>query len=303
MKHYLVIIFAAVIFIGVMPCRASEIEPRAYTNAPIGINFLIVSYAYSDGGLAISGSSPVKDARLHMNTGILAYACTLDIYGKSGKFDVILPYSGLSGSAMYEGQRHERDISGLHDPLFRFSVNFFGAPALPLEDFMQFQQDLIVGASLQVSAPIGQYDPDKLVNLGTNRWFVKPDIGISKAWGALTLELSTGVFIYSKNDDYNGSKTMEQDPVSSTQAHATYSFGRGIWVAVSGTYDYGGSTTLDGVESADAESNWRTGITLALPVNKNNSVKFYGSTGIQTRIGTDVDLIGFAWQYRWGKGL
>ncbi len=102
---------------------------------------------------------------LRMHTGVLAYARTLDVWGKSGKFDVILPYSQLSGSAMFAGQPHERKVTGLQDPLFRFSVNFYGAPALSLKEFADYRQDLIIGASVQVSAPLGQYDDHKLVNL------------------------------------------------------------------------------------------------------------------------------------------
>ena len=204
---------------------------------------------------------------------------------------------------MVAGQPRERNVSGLNDPRFRFSVNFYGAPALSLQEFANYQQDLIIGASVQVSAPLGQYDKDKLVNLGNNRWFVKPDIGISKAWGALALELSTGVFFFSKNDDYFGGKTLEQDPVCSTQVHVTYNLGRGIWAALSGTYDYGGRTTIDGVRSDDLQNNSRVGATLALPVNRNNSIKLYASTGVHTSAGSDFDLVGIVWQYRWGHGL
>jgi hypothetical protein len=283
--------------------RAAEIEPRSYINTPVGINFLIMGYAYSQGGLATEGSSPLKDAQLKMHTGALAYARILDVWGKSGKVDVILPYSHLSGSAMVAGQPRERKVYGLHDPLFRFSVNFYGAPALSLQEFANYQQDLIIGANVQVSAPLGQYDKDKLVNLGNNRWFVKPGIGISKAWGALTLELSIGVTIFTKNDDFFGGNTLKQDPVSSTQLHAMYTFGRGVWAALSGTYDYGGQTTINGVRSDDLQNNWRVGATLALPVDRNNSIKIYASRGLHTTVGNDVNLVGIAWQYRWGQGL
>jgi len=282
---------------------AGEIEPRSYVNTPVGINFLLAGYAYSDGGLSTAASSPIKDAQLKMHTGILAYARTLDVWGKSGKFDVILPYSQLSGSAMVAGQAREREVSGLNDPRFRFSVNFYGAPALSLQEFANYQQDLIIGASVQVSAPLGRYDQDKLVNLGNNRWFVKPDIGISKTWGPLTLELSTGVIFFSKNEDYFGGKTLEQDPICSTQVHITYNLGRGVWVALSGTYDYGGRTTIDGVRSDELDNNSRAGVTLALPVNRNNSIKLFASAGVQTITGSDFKLAGIVWQYRWGQGL
>ena len=283
--------------------HAGDIEPRAYVNTPVGVNFLIAGYVYSDGGLSTAGSSPLKDAQLKIHTEVLAYARTLDVWGKSGKFDVILPYSELSGTAMVAGQPRERNVSGLNDPLFRFSVNFYGAPALSVQEFANYQQDLIIGASVQVSAPLGQYDKDKLVNIGNNRWFIKPDIGISKAWGGLSLELSTGVYFFSKNDEYFGGQTLEQDPIYSSQAHVTYSFGRGIWAALSGTYDYGGRTTIDGVRSDDLYNNSRVGATLAFPVNRNNSIKLFASTSVHTTAGSAFDLLGIFWQYRWGRGL
>jgi hypothetical protein len=285
------------------PTGAAEIEPRAYINTPVGINFLLAGYVYSEGGLATEGSSPIKNAELSTHTGVLAYARTLDVWGKSGKFDVILPFSDLSGSAMVAGQRRERNIAGLNDPRFRFSVNFYGAPALSLQEFASYQQDLIIGASLQVSAPLGQYDSNKLVNQGNNRWFIKPDIGISKALGPLALELSTGVYFFTDNDDFFGGQKLEQDPISSTQLHVTYNLGRGVWAALSGTYDYGGRTTIDGVRGEETDGNFRTGATLALPVNRNNSIKLYAATDVRTTIGTDVNLVGVVWQHRWGGGL
>jgi len=293
---------AALLFAATQACGA-ELEPRAYANTPVGLNFLIAGYAYSEGGLSTSGSSPIKDANLRIHTELLAYARALDVWGNSGKFDVIAASSQLSGTATVDGQPRERQVSGLNDPRFRFSVNFHGAPALSIREFADYRQDLIIGASVQVSAPVGQYDSSKLVNLGANRWFIKPDIGISKALGPLTLELSAGVTFFTRNDDYFGGKTLEQDPVYSTQAHVTFNFGNGVWGALDGTYDYGGRTTVNGVRSDDKQGNSRVGATLALPVNRNQSIKLYGSTGVSTRSGSDYNLGGIAWQYRWGSGL
>jgi hypothetical protein len=292
----------ALLFVAAQ-AHAGEIEPRSYVNTPVGINFLLTGYSYSDGGLSTPASSPIKDAELKIQYGVLAYARALDVWGKSGKIDMILPYADLSGNAMVAGQPRERNVSGLSDPRLRFSVNLYGAPALSLPEFADYQQDLIIGASLQVSAPLGQYDKDKLVNLGNNRWFVKPDIGISKAWGELVVELSAGVFFFSNNDDFFGGKTLEQDPVYTTQIHVTYNLGRGIWAALSGTNDYGGRTTVDGVRSDDLQNNSRVGATLAVPVNKNNSIKLFANSGVHTSIGNDYDMGGIIWQYRWGSGL
>ncbi len=301
--HTGTLLCVAALFFAATHAHAAELEPRAYANAPVGLNFLAAGYAYSEGGLSTSPSSPIKDAQLRIHTEFLAYARTLDVWGNSGKFDVVLPYSRLSGSALVDGQPQERRVSGLNDPRFRFSVNFYGAPALSMQEFANYRQDILIGASVQVSAPVGQYDSGKLVNIGTNRWSFKPDVGITKAFGPLTLELSAGVTFFANNDDYNGGTTLEQDPVYSTQAHVTYSFGRGAWGALDGTYDYGGRTTVSGVRNDDVQGNSRVGATLALPVDRNHSIKLYASTGVSTRTGSNYTLGGIAWQYRWGGGL
>ena len=118
----------------------------------------------------------------------LAYVRSLDVAGKSAKFDVILPYSSFSAHALVDGLPKDRQMAGFGDPRFRFSINLFGAPALSVKDFANYQQDLIVGVSLQVSAPLGQYDNSKLLNLGNNRWSFRPELGVSKAWGPWTVD-------------------------------------------------------------------------------------------------------------------
>jgi hypothetical protein len=141
------------------------------------------------------------------------------------------------------------------------------------------------------------------VNIGTNRWAFKPELGISKGLGPLTLELATGVSFYTDNRDFLGGQTRAQDPIYSIQGHVIYSLRSGIWLAVDGTYYTGGRTTIDGVEGNDLQKNWRVGLTVALPVNRHNSLKLYASTGVFTRTGSDFDTVGVAWQYRWGGGL
>ena len=151
--------------------------------------------------------------------------------------------------------------------------------------------------------PLGQYDSDKLVNLGTNRWSVKPEIGISKVWGPLTLEAAAGVTFYTTNDDFFGGKRREQEPLYSIQGHLIYNSGAGVWGGVNGTYYTGGRTTTDGVQDDNFQGNTRLGLTFSLPVNRHNSIKFYASTGVSTRTGSDFDAAGIAWQYRWSVGF
>jgi len=308
MRRLLSVAHAAAPFLAATLCahgpelRAQDIEPRTYSNAPVGVNFLIAGYAYTRGDLPF-GALPITDAHLRTSSVLLAYARVLDLWGKSGKFDVIVPYTSLSGMARYLGEPVERNINGYNDPRFRLSVNLYGAPALRLPEFAEYRQDLIIGASLQVSAPTGQYDPTRLVNIGTNRWFFKPEVGISKAVQRWTVELTAAATFFTDNDEFYNGGRREQDPLYSAQAHVIYAFSSGIWASFDATWFAGGRTKLNGTLNSDLQQNWRLGGTLALPVDVRNSVKLYASSGVSARTGNSFDLLGIAWQYRWGGGL
>jgi hypothetical protein len=282
---------------------AQDIEPRAYSNAPVGVNFVIGGYAYTRGGVAFDTSLPITDPKLSASSAVLGYARVLDLWGKSAKISVIAPYTWLSGSAIYQGDPLERKVDGFGDPLLRLSVNLVGAPAMTLNEYRSYQQDLIVGASLQMSVPVGQYDDTKLVNLGTHRWSFKPEIGVSKAFGPWTLELQAAATLFTTNDDFFNGNRRAQDPLYSLQGHAIYNFASGIWGSLDATFFTGGRTTLNGSRQSDLQENWRVGATLAIPVDVYNSIKLYASSGVSARTGNNFDLLGVAWQYRWGGGL
>jgi len=282
---------------------AQEIEPRSYSNAPVGINFLIAGYGYTQGGFPTDTGLPITDPKLETSNTVFAYARSLELWGKSAKFDAIVPYTWLSGTAVYNGQPVERVVNGLGNPLFRVSINFFGAPPLSLKEFSRYEQDLIVGASLQVSPPWGQYDDERIVNIGTNRWLFKPEIGVSKAFGAWTLEGAAAVTLFTDNNDFYGGNQRVQDPLYSVQGHVIYSFRNGVWASADATWFGGGRTTLNGALRNDLQQNSRIGATLAFPVDRYNSVKFAVSSGVSARTGNSFDLIALAWQHRWGDGL
>lgn len=281
---------------------AQALEPRSYVNTPVGINFVILSYGYTDGDVAFDASSPIQDGKVHVHAGLLAYARSLDVWGLSGKFVAALPMANATGSAKLKGEERGREIFGLADPLLRFSVNLYGAPALTMAQYPTYQQDLIVGVSVQITAPLGQYDSEKLLNIGTNRWSFKPELGVSKAWGPLTLEVIPAITFFTTNDDFFGGKTLQQDPLYSVQGHAIYEFFPGLWASLNATYYTGGRTTIDGDEGERIE-NVRLGLTASLSLTRNHSIKLSGSTGVYHRTDNDFWAVGIAYQYRWGGGL
>ena len=281
---------------------AQELEPRAFANTPVGLNFLIGAYAYSKGTVGTDPSVPLTDTEVKLNSAVVAYVRTLDLWGRSGKVDLIIPYTWADGSAKLAGEGRTRKVSGFNDPRLRFSMLLYGAPALSLEEYRDYKPDVIIGTSFELTPPLGQYDSDKLLNIGTNRWSFKPEVGISKTLGPMTLELATGVRFYTDNNDFLDGRTLEVHPLYSVQAHLIYSITPGIWLGLDGLYYTGGRGIIDG-NKAESLENARVGVTLALPVNRYNSIKLYGTTGVYTKTGTDFDQLGIAWQLRFGGGL
>jgi hypothetical protein len=172
-----------------------------------------------------------------------------------------------------------------------------------LAQFRSYRQDLIVGVSLQVGVPLGQYDPDRLVNLGTNRWMFRPEVGASKRLGSVIAEAALGAAFFTTNDDHFGGRRREQDPIVSAQLHLIFEFAGASWLALNATYYAGGRTTLDGVTQNNELGNSRVGATFALPLDRHHSIKLHASDGTSVRAGDDFTTFGVAWQYRWGAGL
>ena len=274
---------------------AQSLEPRLYSNVPTDLNFLVVGYAYSNG--ALPSNSALKDPELEIHSSFLAYARGVDIAGHSSKIDIIVPSACLDGTAIYNGDPVSRNVCGLGDIKARVAFNIIGAPALSLKNFSSYKQDTIVGVNMQLTAPTGQYDEDKLVNIGTNRWALKTGFGVSKKIANFLLELSADAEYFTTDDKFLLGK-KEQEIIYSTQVHIIYTMPKGVWVALDSNYYFGGENNINGEKQNDALDNSRTGLTFAFPLTKEYSIKLYGSRGVLTRAGTNFDTLGIALQYR-----
>jgi hypothetical protein len=283
--------------------QAQDLEPRAYSNSPIGLNFAIAGYAYASGDVLTDPSLPLENVSNESHVGVFGFATTFRAFSQSGKFDFIVPYAALSAKGLVFGLPRERIVNGFADPAFRVSVNFIGAPALTMAEFRNYRQDFILGASLRVTAPLGQYDSDKLVNIGTHRWSFKPEIGCSKAFGRWTVEVAPAAAFYTDNGNFFGGQTREVAPLYSLQSHVSYTFTPGGWVALNAAYFVGSRSTVNDLENDDQQEGMRFGATVALPVNRYQSVKLYGITGYNAHRHHDFAAVGVAWQIRWGGGF
>ncbi|MES2570933.1 MAG: transporter [Verrucomicrobiota bacterium] len=297
----------SVVFVAITvvcsPIHAQDLEPRAYSNSPTGLSFAIGSYTFSKGSVPTDPALPIDNSSIETHTAVFALATTLNVFGKSAKLDMIVPYTSLAAQGVVAGVYRERLVTDFGDPFLRFSINFYGAPALTMKEFASYKQDWIIGASLRVGVPLGHYDEDKLINLGSNRWSFRPEVGVSKAFGRWTVELAPGVAFYTDNGDFFGGKTRKQAPLFGVQSSVTYSVLPGLWLSFSGSYFAGGRTTVDGIENDNKQEGGRIGATLSLPVNRQHAVKLYAFRGFNADREADLDGVGIAWQYRWGGGF
>jgi len=301
MRSTLVRSFALVLAVAAT-LQAQDLEPRAYSNSPIGLNFAVAGYAYAKGDVLTDPSLPLENVSNDSHVGVFGFATTFRAFSQSGKFDFIVPLASLEAKGLVFGMPRSRHVSGFADPAFRLSINFIGAPALTAAEFKNYHQDFIVGGSLRIFAPLGQYDSNRLVNIGTNRWSFKPEIGFSKAFGKWTIEVAPAATFYTENGNFFGGQTREVAPIYSVQSNVSYTFRPGGWVALNLGYYVGGRTTVNNVENDDQQEGTRLGVTLAIPLNRYHSVKLYGITGYSGHREHDFEAIGIAWQVRWGGG-
>jgi len=285
------------------PAPAQDLEPRAFSPAPVGLNIIALGYAYSSGNVLFDRAIPITDGDADIHSAIGAYVRTINFFGMSGKVDAIGTYA-LHGkwTGLVEGVPDSTTRAGFGDVAVRLSVNFIGAPALKLSEFVKRKQGTIVGASLQVRVPVGEYDPTKLINLGSNRWTFKPRVGVSQPFGRWIVEGHATAWFFTANPNALGYQ-ISQDPLWAADAHVARLFGKGIWASVDVGYIVGGRVYTNDVPSNETQQSARLGATLAIPLAARHSIKFGYFTGLYTRLGSDFDNLAVAYQYRWGGGI
>ena len=292
-------LLAATIALGAWcaPTGAQEMEPRAYSPNPVGTTFVLGTFARSTGGILIDPSLPVDDVEAEVNSVAVGIGHTFGFLGRSASVALVQPRSSGHFTGTLNGEDAEASRSGIGDTKLKFSTNLIGAPALPLAEFVKRKPGTTLGAGLTVSAPTGEYHADKLVNIGTNRWALKPELGLSHPVGPWSFEAIAGVWFFEDNDEFFGGQRREQEPLASVQGHVGYTFRPRLWLAFNATYYEGGRTTIGGIRRDDRQSNTRFGLTFSMPVARSQSVKLHWNDGASTRFGSDFTTWGVTWQY------
>ncbi|MEE4272681.1 MAG: transporter [Thermoanaerobaculales bacterium] len=280
---------------------AQELIPAAYTPAPVGVNLVSVASYFNNGDIAFDPSGPIENGSGEILASTLSYARTLGVLGRSASLTIVQPYVLGDLEGLYLGEQAYAERSGIGDTMVRFGLNLYGGKAMTPAEFASYRPKTLVGTSLSVSAPTGQYDSTRLINIGTNRWSAKAEIGFVQVVGKWAIDAYVGGAFFSTNTDFFGGMSRSQDPIFSAQVHARYLFRRGLWGAVDANFWYGGKTTVDGRTGDDLQENSRVGLTLVWQVTRRHGLRLAASRGAFTRIGGDFSSFGMAYSYNWMK--
>jgi hypothetical protein len=287
--------------------RGQDLAPRAYVITPVKTNGITLAYSFNDGSLLLEGAAPITDASARLNVPSVAYYHSVGLLGRSANVIVALPYGVGNFQGKVLGEQRSIYRSGLFDSVYRFSVNLVGGPAMSLTEMRQWQQKTLLGFGLKVTAPTGQYDPTKLINLGSNRWAFKPELGLSRRWHHWVLDAYGAVWFFTKNPEFfsrnaffPGTQSQTQEPMGAFETHLSYDVRPRFWVSLDGNFWRGGRTSLNGVENpATLQQNSRVGVTASVPLTRRHSLKVGYAQGAYIRFGGDYKIASAAWQYSW----
>ncbi len=282
---------------------AQDLSPRAYVITPVSSNAITLTYSFYDGSVLFDGAAPITGATGTYSVPILTAYHAFSFFGRSANINVSLPYAVGTFQGSVLGEERQLYRSGLLDSAFRLSVNLKGGPAMRQPELAKWGQKTLLGVSLKVVAPTGQYDPAKLINWGANRWAFKPEFGYSERWGKWVLDVYAGVWFYTTNPQYYSppfSKPQTENPVGSFEGHLSYDVKPRLWFSLDGNFWFGGITALDGFANpVTRQTGSRVGVTAAIPVTKHQSIKVSYSDGTYIRFGGNYQNVAVAWQYSW----
>ncbi len=280
---------------------AQELEPGAYWPIAAGVNIATAVNSFNWGDVTFDPAAPIDDASAKINTTAFSFTRAFRLAGRSANAGFALPVVSGHVTGLYLGTPAQADRFGLGDPRLRLAVNLYGAPSMTPREFAAYRQRLIVGVSLTVSPPLGQYDSTKLINLGTNRWSFKPEIGLSRTYGKWVVEGMAGVWLFTDNNDFVGGQTRTQEPIAAVQWHLTYKFKRTMWLAGDANFYTGGRTTIGDKANVDFQKNSRIGATFSTAIARGQAIRISVSRGAYTTIGADFTSIAAGYNYAWAR--
>jgi hypothetical protein len=277
---------------------AQDLEPRAITNLPVGTNFLLGSYAYTSGNILLDPSLPIDGLDANLNSFLFAYVRSINFFGLSAKVDAVLPYvfGDWNGEVIGFPERFSQD--GVGDLRLRLSFNVLNSPSMTVKEFANYEPNTVSGLSLQVIVPTGKYNPDELVNLGSNRFAFKPQWGYAKNFNQWNIETYASIWLFTNNNNYVNGNKLGQKPLYTFKFHLIRDLPKNMWISANVGYGIGGRIIVNNIERDSKISAMRFGLHYAVPLKK-HALKLGYVSGIRFERGSDFDAFTLTYQYRW----
>ena len=305
-RKVLAVVLLMMALVSPGPVQAQDLEPRRWSHLPSGMTVVGLGYAYTDAFVYFSPFWKITDTSAEINSFAVSGLHTFNMAGKSARVSLLLPYVSGRWEGNVDGELDSVSRNGFGDPRLRLSVNLYGAPALKGEEFTEYHvqhtSNTVVGASLAVSIPVGKYDKEELINISSNRWAVRPQIGVVHSRGPWSFELTGSMFLFSVNNEFIEDNRFEQKAIYTVQGHVIYDFKPGLWVSLSSAYGAGGRVSVENVKTVFEVDNWLWAANFGFSIGERQSVKLTWLSGrTQNDVGRDSDNLLLSWSMRWAN--
>lgn len=283
---------------------AQDIEPRRWTHLPTGLNIVGAGLGATDGDIFFDPVLRIEDATVELYTTGASYIRSFEWLGRSSRIDVSQGYGYGRWEGLLDGEYVSLRRHGLLDPRIRFSMSLWGAPPLRGQAYLDYRDEnpvtTTVGAAVSLTLPLGEYFPDRLINLGQNRYVLRTQLGVLHQRGPWQFELTGTISLYGDNDDFYGGATRAQDPMGFLQGHVIRALARGAWVSVSGGYSHGGTSTINGVSKQDDQRTRYFAASLGMSLGRQQSIRLsYVKAETNVLVGSNSDSLLFSWSTSW----
>jgi len=302
-KGLLFVCFAVTVLPAPDQLCAQFTDPHNYDNTPVGVNQIELSYAYAHSDASIDTSLIVAGAKFNLNEGIIDYTHYFGLVHRLWWVEATVPVAGLGGSV--SGTKISGSITGFGDSSYQLAALLKGGPALSVAQFENYKPNTILGVSFTVTAPTGLYNPNKLLNLGSNRWSFNPQFAVSHPFGPeqkWQFDAYANAAFYTHNSSYQGAKILRQQQLPGLEGHISYSFIDRLWVSLDTRYSFGGDTFVSGVNQNNAQQNFLLGSEVNVSVNQQNSFAFVFAKPVVHQNGPSITGFAVKYNYIWGNG-
>jgi hypothetical protein len=269
----------------------------------VGTNQLELDYAYAHANASLDTSLIVPGARFNVNQGTISYIHYFGLAHHLLWAEAGVPLANLSGSV--SGTNIQGSVTGAGDSTYAVAALLKGGPALSVAQFANYRPVTTIGVSLTVTAPTGQYNPNMILNLGSDRWSFKPEIAVSHPFGAeqkWEVEAYANSYFFTDNTSYRGREILRQHALPGLEGHISYSFMDNLWASLDARYSFRGATVVDGVNENNAQQNVSLGSEVNVSLNSRNSLVFAFDKALVHRNGPASNGFAVKYNYSWGKG-